>query len=110
MKKRNIYQNRSQKLLHLFETAANGANIMCVPIDYAKKDHMVMFCNGYGDIIRKPFSVKNSPAGVACLLEQANRSCRHRGIKNEQVFFGGEDVNSYAENFVNALRSSKFRH
>jgi hypothetical protein len=25
--------------------------VMCVPIDYAKKDHVVMFCNGYGDIL-----------------------------------------------------------
>jgi len=33
---------------------------MCVPMDYAKKDHLVMFCNGHGDILRKPFSVKNS--------------------------------------------------
>jgi transposase len=104
MKKKNIYQNRSQELLHLFKEAANGTNIMCVPIDYAKKDHVVMFCNGYGDIVRKPFAVKNSPVGMRYLLEQVNRSCRHRGIKNEHVFFGGEDVNSYAENFVNALR------
>ena len=62
MKKRNIYQNQSQELLSLFEQAANNAKVMCVPIDYAKKDHVVMFCNGYGDILRKPFSVKNSPA------------------------------------------------
>ena len=33
------------------------------------------------------------------------RSCRQRGIKKQHVFFGGEDVNSYAENFVNTLRS-----
>ena len=59
MKKRNIYQNRSQELLHLFEEAANGTNIMCVPIDYAKKDHVVMFCNGYGDIVRKPFAASS---------------------------------------------------
>jgi len=58
MKKRNIFQNRSQQLLQLFEKAGNRLKMMCVPIDYAKKDHMVMFCNGYGDIVRKPFSVK----------------------------------------------------
>jgi transposase len=105
MKKRNIYSNRSQELLGLFEQAGNNSKVMCVPIDYAKKDHVAMFCNGYGDIIRKPFAVKNSPVGVTYLLEQVNRSCRHRGIKNEHVFFGGEDVNSYAENFANTLRS-----
>jgi len=64
-----------------------------------------MFCNGYGDILRKPFSVKNSPDGVRYLVDQATRSCRRRGIKKNHVFFVGEDANSYAENFVNTLRS-----
>jgi len=74
-------------------------------MDYAKKDHVVMFCNGYGDILRKPFSVKNSPEGIKYLAEQVARSCRHRGISLNHIFFGGEDVNAYAENFVNTLRS-----
>ena len=104
MKKRNIYVNRSQELLGLFEEAGSGSKLMCVPIDYAKKDHVVMFCNGYGDILRKPFSVKNSPEGVKYLAQQVVRSCRHRGINRKQVFFGGEDPNSYAENFANTLR------
>ena len=102
MKKRNIYQNRSQELLRLFEDAGSSAKVMCVPMDFAKKDHVVMFCNGYGDIVRKPFSVKNSLEGVKYMVDQVTRSCRHRHIKKKHVFFGGEDVNSYAENFVNA--------
>jgi len=108
MKKRNIYQNRSQELLSLFEDAGSSAKVMCVPMDFAKKDHVVMFCNGYGDIVRKPFSVKNSPEGVKYMVDQVTRSCRHRGIKKKHVFFGGEDVNSYAENFVNTLRSREW--
>jgi transposase len=108
MKKRNIFQNRSQQLLGLFEKAANRLKVMCIPIDYAKKDHVVMFCNGYGDILRKPFSVKNTLEGVKYLIDQVMRSCRHRHIKKEHVFFGGEDVNSYAENFANALRTKGF--
>ena len=70
MKKKTIYSNQSQELLRLFEEAGNNSKMMCVPIDYAKKDHIVMFCNGYGDILRKPFSVKNSPEGVKYLTEQ----------------------------------------
>jgi transposase len=104
MKKTTIYSNQSQELLRLFEEAGSNSKIMCVPIDYAKKDHMVMFCNGYGHILRKPFSVNNSPEGVKYLTEQVTRSCRHRGINPKHVFFGGEDVGSYAENFVNTLR------
>jgi len=105
MKKKNIFQNRSQQLLRLFEKAGNRLKMMCVPIDYAKKDHIVMFCNGHGDIVRKPFSVKNSLEGVKYLIDQVMRSCRQRHIKKEHVFFGGEDTNSYAENFANALRA-----
>ena len=105
MKKSNIYQNRSQDLSMLFEEAGSNSRVMCVPIDYAKKDHVVMFCNGYGDIVRKPFSVKNTPEGVKYLIDQTTRSCRHRHIQREHVFFCGEDVNSYAQNFVHALRS-----
>jgi transposase len=105
MKKPSIYPDRSQELLALFEQAGNNKKIMCVPIDYAKKDHLVMFCNGYGDVLRKPFSVENSADGVKYLLDQVSRSCRHRHIQPKHVFFGGEDVNSYAENFANTLRT-----
>jgi len=105
MKKRTIYTEQSQELLGLFEEAGNNSKIMCIPSDYAKKDNVVMFCNGYGDILRKPFSVKNSPEGIEYLSEQVTRSCLSRSINPKHVFFGGEDVGSYAENFANALRS-----
>ena len=107
MKKKTIYKDQSQELLRLFEEAGNNSKIMCVPIDYAKKDHFVMFCNGYGHILRKPFSVKNSAEGVKYLTDKVSRSCRQRRIKLKHVFFGGEDVNSYAENFVNTIRSKE---
>lgn len=105
MKKKTIYTGRSQQLLTLFEEAGSSAKIMCVPIDYAKEDHVVMFCNGYGDILRKPFSVKNSLEGINYLTQQVTRSCRHRRINPKHAFFGGEDVGSYADNFVSTLRS-----
>jgi len=106
MKKRNIYQNQSQELLHLFKEAGSSTKVMCIPMDYAKKDHLVMFCNGHGDILRKPFSVKNSPEGIDYLLDQVTRSIRRHGIKKKHVFFGGEDANSFAENFVSTLSSN----
>ena len=104
MKKRNIYQNQSQELLSLFGSAGSSAKVMCVPMDYAKRDHLVMFCNGHGDILRKPFSMKNTSEGIEHLIDQVTRSCHRRGIKKEHVFLGGEDVNSFAENFVSTLR------
>ena len=108
MKKRNIYQNQSQELLFLFENAGNNDKVMCVPMDYAKNDHLVMFINGNGDILRKPFSVKNTQAGIAYISDQVTRSCRKRGIKKKHVFFGGEDANSFAKNFVSSLTSEGF--
>ena len=85
MKKKTIYANQSQELLRLFEEAGNNSKIMCVPIDYAKKDHIVMFCNGHGHILRKPFSVKNTVKGVNYLTDQVSRSCRKRRIKPKHV-------------------------
>ena len=108
MKKRNIYQNQSQELLHLFEVAGSGQKVMCVAIDYAKNDHLVMFCNGHGDILRKPFSVKNTAEGIAYIDAQVRRCCRQRNIEKQHVFFGGEDANSFAKNFVSALRNKGF--
>ena len=105
MKKKNIYVNQSQELLTLFEESGNNAKIMCMPMDYAKKEHVVMFCDGNGDILRKPFPVKNSPEGVGYMIEQLKRSCNHRHINHNHVFFGGEDPGSYADNFVRTLRS-----
>jgi hypothetical protein len=110
MKKPCIYPDRSQELLALFEQAGNNSKVMCVPIDYAKKNHLVMFCNGYGEVLRKPFSVKNSSDGVRFLIDQVARSCRQRHIESRHVFLGGEDVNSYADNFANALRAKGCAH
>ena len=80
MKKSSIYPNRSQELAALFEKAGNPSKLICVPIDYAKKDHLVMFCNGNGEVLRKPFSVSNSVDGVKYLLEPSQpilRTSKH---------------------------------
>lgn len=108
MKKKNIFQNQSQEILALFEMAENRAKVMCIPIDYAKKDHVAMFCNGNGKIIRKPFSIKNSLNGKNYLEDQITKSCRHHGINIQHVFLGGEDCGSYADNFITALRSDNW--
>jgi len=105
MKKKSIFPYQSQELDRLFEQAGSNAKVMCVPIDYAKKEHVVMFCNGHGDILRKPFPIKNSPEGLEYLTQQVLSSCRNRGIDPKHAFFGGEDVGSYAQNFINTLRS-----
>ncbi|MCP4717834.1 MAG: IS110 family transposase, partial [Desulfobacteraceae bacterium] len=37
MKKRNIYQNQSQELFSFFENIDKTSKMMCIPMDYAKK-------------------------------------------------------------------------
>ncbi len=108
MKKKNIFQNQSQEILTLFEDAKDRAKVMCIPMDYAKKDHLVMFCNGNGKIIRKPFSIKNALEGKNYLIDQVRKSCRHHGINLKHTFFGGEDCGSYADNLITALRSENW--
>lgn len=104
MKKKSIYQQQSQELMRIFEEAGSSKKVLVVAMDYAKKEHFVMFCNGNGDIFRKPFSVKNTPEGVDYLVEQVRKTCAYHKIKKQHLFFGGEDSASYTENFAQHLR------
>lgn len=104
MKKRTIFQQQSQELMQIYEEAGNSKKVLVVAMDYAKKEHSVMFCNGNGDILRKPFGVWNNPEGVDYLLEQVKKNCNYHKIKTRHVFFGGEDCGSYTENFIQCLR------
>ena len=40
MEKSNIYQDQSQELSKLFEQAGSNSSIMCIPMDFAKKDRL----------------------------------------------------------------------
>jgi transposase len=104
MKKRSIYGQQSQELLRIYEEAGTSKKVLVGAIDYAKQDHVVMLCNGNGDILRKPFAVKNSPEGVEFLLAQMDGTCRYHRINPKHAFFGGEDCGSYTENFAECLR------
>ena len=104
MKKRSIYGQQSQELLRIYEEAATSKKVLIGAIDYAKIDHVVMFCNGNGDILRKPFTVKNTPEGVDFLIAQMESTCRYHKINHKHVFFGGEDCGSYTDNFAACVR------
>jgi len=103
--KRTIYQAQSQDLRNLFEDAGHPSKVMCVPLDYAKASHTALLCNGTGEYLRKPFTVHNSQKGIDYLIERVRAGCKRHRIKPKHVFFGGEDVPSYAVNFIHALRS-----
>jgi transposase len=104
----SIYTRPDPLLRQFFDQAGSPEKVLCAPIDYAKAKHTVLFCNGRGDILKQPFSVANSPEGLELLLGQLKATCRHRGLRPQQAFFGGEDVPVWAENFITALRERGF--
>lgn len=103
----SIYTKPDTQLHKIFQ-AAPPAKILCAPIDYAKSTHLVMFCNGLGDVLKKPFPVQNNQAGAAFLLEHLHKTLHHRSIDPAHVFFGGEDCPCYAQNFIAHLREKGF--
>jgi len=101
---RTIYSNQSQDLVTLHATAGDVRKVMVCPLDFAKRDHTVMFCRGNGDVLRSAFNVLNTTEGVRYLIDEVRKTVGHFGIKPRHVFFGGEDIPSYAANFVYAIR------
>ena len=43
MNNRSIFQQQSQELMKIYEQAAHSKKVMVVAIDYAKKEHTIMF-------------------------------------------------------------------
>jgi transposase len=95
-------------LSKLFEDAGHPARIMCVALDYAKAQHMVLICNGLGDRLKASFAVENTVSGAAKLLSEVRACARQGKIRTEHVFFGGEDQPTFAENFIRKLTGEKF--
>ncbi len=100
---KSIFQRSNPAILDLFKKAGSPEKVLCIPIDYAKKEHMALACNGAGLQLRGPFVVHNNPAGVAFLEKAVAGLCRKHSIRREHVFFGGEDGASFTYNFAHAL-------
>lgn len=106
--KPSIYSRRNSQLLKLFETAGHPAKVMCVAMDYAKAQHVILICNGLGDRLRSVFAVDNTAAGATKLLNEVRACAKQRKIQAQHVFFGGEDQPTFAENFLGKLTEAKF--
>lgn len=106
--KSSIYPQGNPQLVKLFELAGHPAKVMCVAMDYAKAQHMILICNGLGDRLKPDFAVDNTAAGAAKLLSEVRTCAKKRKVPPEHVFFGGEDRPSFAENFVRKLTDEKF--
>jgi transposase len=99
----SIFAKQHPKIRQILEQAGSPAKALCVALDYAKTKHVAVFCNGFGDILKKPFPVENSQAGLQNLLGEVQRTCQHQGVDKKHVFFGGEDNPPYVQNFIQAL-------
>lgn len=104
----SIYSKQHPKIRQILEQAGSPSKVLCVAIDYAKAQHVILFCNGFGDILKKPFPIENSPQGLQKLLDEVKSTCSHRSIQTKHVFFGGEDSPSYVQGFTQALSDKGF--
>lgn len=107
-KRKSVYRSQNATLRALFERAGDPRKVICVPLDYAKRKHVALVCDGHGDILKGAFPVENNPAGVAWLIEQISATARHRKIPKNQIFLGGEDEPAYVANFTVALREAGY--
>jgi transposase len=103
-----IFQRSNPAIEKLFSEAGNPAKVMCVPIDYAKKNHTALVCNGLGQRLRAPFEIHNDKEGIEFVLGIVNGLCRKHHIKRQHVFFGGEDCSSFSFNFIHDLAQRGF--
>jgi len=102
---KSIFTKTNPAVEHVFQEAAHPSKVMCVPLDYAKRTHTALVCNGAGMQLRKPFNVHNDPAGLEFLLKITDGLCRKHFIGKEHVIFAGEDCGSFCFNFIHALAS-----
>lgn len=107
-KKQSVYRNQSVLIRAVFERAADPRKVLCVALDYAKRKHVALVCDGHGDVLKKAFPVENNSAGIAFLIAQVTATANHRNIPQNQIFFGGEDEASYVANFTSALRQRNY--
>ena len=102
---RSIFEKTNPAIEKIFLDAGKPEKVMCLPMDYAKRIHTALACNGAGDQLRAPFNVHNTPAGITFLDNVVDGLCRKHNIHKQHVFFGGEDCSSFCFNFVYALAS-----
>jgi hypothetical protein len=77
-KVQSVYRNQNVLIRAVFERAGDSRKVLCVAIDYAKRKHVALICDGNGDVLKKSFPVENNVAGVAHLVKEISATARHR--------------------------------
>lgn len=104
----SIFQRSNPAIEKLFAHAGKPEKVMCIPIDYAKRQHTALVCNGVGMQLRGSFNIHNTTDGVDFLDGIVKGLCRKHSIRREHVFFGGEDCTAFCYNFIYALLEKKY--
>jgi transposase len=107
-KSASVYRNQNALIRAVFERAGDPRKVLCVALDYAKRKHVALICDGHGDILKAFFPVENNAEGLAFLIEQMAATARRRKIPQNQIFLGGEDEPAYVANFTAALREKGY--
>jgi transposase len=102
---KSIFAKTNPAIEKVFQEAGSARKVMCIPMDYAKKTHTALACNGAGMQLKQPFNVYNTPEGIQFLLKTRDNLCRKHHIGREHVIFAGEDCGGFCFNFVHALAS-----
>jgi len=104
----SIFQRANPAIEKLFADAGSPKKVMCIPIDYAKRQHTALVCNGEGMQLRGVFNIHNTAEGVDFLEDIIRGLCKKHSIRKPHVFFGGEDCTAFCYNFIHALLERKY--
>jgi transposase len=104
----SIFQRSNPAIEKVFAEAGSPKKVMCIPIDYAKKQHTALVCNGEGMQLRGVFNIHNTAEGVDFLEDIIKGLCKKHSIRKQHVFFGGEDCTAFCYNFIYALLEKKY--
>jgi transposase len=104
----SVYRNQNTLVRAVFERAGDARKVLCVALDYAKRKHVALICDGHGDVLKASFPVENNAAGIAHLIKEITATARRRKIPKDQIFLGGEDEAAYIANFTEALRAKGY--
>jgi orotidine-5'-phosphate decarboxylase len=87
----NVQKTKNALIRAVFQRAGDTRKVLCVALDYAKRKHVALICDGNGDILKSAFPVENNPAGIDFLIKEISATARRRKIPKNQIFFGGEN-------------------
>lgn len=104
----SVYRNQNALVRAVFERAGDARKVLCVALDYAKRKHLALICDGHGDVLKAAFPVENNAAGIAHLIQEISATARRRKIPKDQIYLGGEDEATYVANFTEALRAKGY--